>query len=120
MTGNMISGYNRFPASDFPRVAVSDRYGTVSMVWNDARQHPMGDIFLQSFTLGSGLHRIQNSPVRINSDATGGLHFLPALRYPDGNGNLPVSWYVRANANTSLTDVNAVDISPLATGPASH
>ncbi len=118
MDGNFIPGYNRFPGSDFPRVAVSDRNGTVSMVWNDARQHPMGDIFLQSFTLGSGLHRIQNSPVRINSDATGGLHFLPALRYPDGNGNLPISWYVRANANTALTDVDAVDISPLATGPA--
>src|SRR5216684_6623306 len=34
-----IPGYNRFPMNDFPRVAVSDAAGTVSMVWNDARQH---------------------------------------------------------------------------------
>ncbi len=34
-----IPGYNRFPMNDFPRLAVSDPAGTVSMVWNDTRQH---------------------------------------------------------------------------------
>ncbi len=119
MDANFIPGYNRFPASDFPRVAVSKRAGTVSMVWNDARLHPMGDILLQSFNLDS-LTGVQNRPVRVNADTSGGLHFLPALRNSDEDGNLPVSWYSRANANTTLTDVFAVTINPRATGPASH
>ncbi|HKW27428.1 MAG TPA: hypothetical protein VJN48_16705 [Terriglobales bacterium] len=101
-----IPGYNRFPMNDFPRVAVSDGAGTVSMVWNDTRQHGTGDIFLQSFSLGS-LTAVQSSPVRVNSKSdTGGWHFLPALRQADGNGNLNVSFYSRP-ANTSLTSVFA-------------
>ena len=101
-----IPGYNRFPASDFPRVAVSDPAGTVSMVWNDARQHPTGDIFLQSFDLGS-LTAVQSQPVRVNSSFdTGGWHFLPAVN-TSGKGNLAVSFYSRSSANTAITDVRA-------------
>lgn len=48
-----MPGYNRFPANDFPRLAISDRYQTVSMVWYDARLHAYGDIMLQSFKRGS-------------------------------------------------------------------
>src|SRR5207244_4702403 len=81
-----IPGYNRFPMNDFPRVPVSSRSGTVSMVWNDARQHGTGDIFLQSFNLGS-LTPIQSEPVCINSRSdTGGWLFLPAVRNADGSG----------------------------------
>src|SRR5438445_5853694 len=40
MEGAFIPGYNRFPMNDFPRLAVSGTSGTVSIVWNDARQHP--------------------------------------------------------------------------------
>ena len=102
-----IPGYNRFPASDFPRLAVSDPAGTVSMVWNDTRQHGTGDIFLQSFNLGS-LGLVQSAPVRINSrNDTGGWTFLPALRNADGQGNLDVSFYSRSSANTALTNVKA-------------
>ena len=102
-----IPGYNRFPMNDFPRVAVSDPAGTVSMVWNDARQHGTGDIFLQSFNLG-GLSLVQSSPVRINSRTdTGGWLFLPAVRNADGQGNLDVSFYSRSSANTALTNVSA-------------
>jgi hypothetical protein len=102
-----IPGYNRFPMNDFPRVAVSDPAGTVSMVWNDARQHGTGDIFLQSFNLGS-LTAVQSQPVRINSRTdTGGWLFLPAVRQADSNGNLSVSFYSRSSANTALTNVNA-------------
>lgn len=102
-----IPGYNRFPASDFPRLAVSDPAGTVSMVWNDTRQHGTGDIFLQSFNLGS-LSLVQSAPVRINSRTdTGGWTFLPAVRNADGNGNLDVSFYSRSSANTALTNVKA-------------
>src|SRR5439155_9154317 len=35
-----IPGYNRFPMNDFPRIAVSELAGTVSVVWNDARSNP--------------------------------------------------------------------------------
>ena len=102
-----IPGYNRFPMNDFPRVAVSAKAGTVSMVWNDTRQHGTGDIFLQSFNLGS-LSPVQSSPVRINSRSdTGGWLFLPAVRNADGKGNLSVSFYSRSSANTALTNVRA-------------
>jgi hypothetical protein len=103
-----ISGYNRFPGNDFPRVAVSDAAGTVSMVWNDAGRNPLGDIVLQSFSLGS-LARVQAMPVRLNSDSEiGTLHFLPALRNVSATGLLNVSWYDRRlNPSSALTDVYA-------------
>ena len=102
-----IPGYNRFPMNDFPRLAVSDSAGTVSMVWNDTRQHGTGDIFLQSFNLGS-LSLVQSSPVRINSrNDTGGWTFLPAVRQSGSNGSLNVSFYSRSSANTALTNVKA-------------
>jgi hypothetical protein len=102
-----IPGYNRFPMNDFPRLAVSDPAGTVSMVWNDARQHGTGDIFLQSFNLGS-LTPVQSGPVRINSRTdTGGWTFLPAVRQAGSNGSLNVSFYSRSSANTALTNVKA-------------
>jgi hypothetical protein len=106
MVAAFIPGYNRFPASDFPRVAVDSSAGTVTMVWNDARFDPLGDILMQSYALGT-LARIQSAPVRLNS-ATGGLHFLPALRNASAGGKLGVSWYERASANTALTNVSAV------------
>jgi hypothetical protein len=87
------------------------------MVWHDARQHGTGDIFLQSFNVGS-LTAVQSQPVRINSRTdTGGWLFLPAVRNVDGAGNLNVSFYSRASANTALTNVNAsLKVSPRTTG----
>jgi len=102
-----IPGYNRFPMNDFPRVAVSNAAGTVSMVWNDARQHGTGDIFLQSFSLGS-LSLVQSAPIRVNSKTdTGGWLFLPAIRNVDASGNLSISFFSRKSANTALTNLNA-------------
>jgi hypothetical protein len=111
-----IPGYNRFPMNDFPRVAVSDVAGTISMVWNDTREHATGDIFMQSFKLGT-LASVQTQPVRINRGSdTGGWLFLPAVRGTDGKGNLNVSFYSRSSANTALTNVNAsMAVSPLVT-----
>ena len=106
-----IPGYNRFPANDFPRIAVDPKARTVSMVWNDARRHPLGDILLRSYALGA-LTPIQSAPVVLNSDS-GGLHFLPAVRNASASGNLAVTWYDRSSANTALTNVRgAVGISP--------
>jgi hypothetical protein len=105
LDGAFIPGYNRFPANDFPRIAVDPAAGTVSMVWNDARLHPLGDILLRSFALPT-LDPVQPAPVVLNQDS-GGLHFLPALRNVSATGKLAVSWYDRSGANTAITDVRA-------------
>ena len=116
MDAAFIPGYNRFPMNDFPRIAVSDPNGTVSIVWNDARYHPAGDILLQSFDLNSLFPTpVQPVPVRINK-AAGGWHMLPALRNVDASGDLNISFYGRASANTAVTNVYAaIDVNPLAT-----
>jgi hypothetical protein len=109
MDGAFIPGYNRSPMNDFPRIAVSDAAETVSVVWNDARSNPSGDIVLQSFNLGT-LTPVQSAPVKLNNDktGTGAFHFMPALRNVDAQGNLNVSWYDRRlSPSTALTDVYA-------------
>jgi hypothetical protein len=112
MVAAFVPGYNRFPLQDFPRVAVSGPAGTVSMVWNDARFSPLGDILLQSFRLG-GLAPVQPAPVVLDNPQSGGVHFLPALRYATADGRLDVSWYARDSANTAVTSVDAaVGIDP--------
>ncbi len=106
-----IPGYNRFPANDFPRIAVDAGAGTVSMVWNDARFHPLGDILLRSYGLGT-LKPVQSAPVVLDTDA-GGMHFLPALRNASASGKLAVTWYDRASANTAVTTVKgAIGLDP--------
>jgi len=108
MDAAFVPGYSRFPGNDFPRLAVSDPAGTVSMVWNDAGNNPLGDVVLQSFDLAS-LTPVQSAPVKLDNDGiAGNLHFLPAVRNADANGNLNVTWYDRRlNPNTGLTDVYA-------------
>jgi hypothetical protein len=103
-----IAGYDRYPTSSFPRIAVSVRSATVSMVWNDARQSPLGDIVMQSFELGS-LEPVQDAPLKLNNDPfTGALHFLPALRNVDRRGRLAVTWYDRRrDPQSAKTDVYA-------------
>src|SRR5262249_3781238 len=101
-----VLGYNRFAANDFPRVAVSDRFGTGSMTGNDTRHHPLGDILLQSFHLGS-LHPVQTVPVVLDQPASGGVHMFPAIRTATRAGLLDVAWYSRASATTPNTNVDA-------------
>jgi hypothetical protein len=110
-----IPGYNRFPASDFPRVAVSSRFDAVSMVFNDSRDHPNGDVMLQSFRLGS-LARVQRTPTVLDRPHGGGVTFMPALRVANRDGRLDVAWYSRPSARTSKTAVKAaIGVSPLTT-----
>jgi hypothetical protein len=110
-----IPGYNRFPASDFPRPVVSDRYGTVSMVWNDTRHHPQGDILLQSFRLGS-LKKVQPTPVALDVPHHAGLTFMPAVRVANPDGTIDVAWYSRASASTADTTVKAaIGVNPRTT-----
>jgi len=115
MDAAFVPGYDRFPGSDFPRIAVSDPAGTVSIVWNDARSHPLGDILMQSFNLGTLV--ATGSPVRLNSD-TGGMHFLPGLRNTSASGKLNVIWYQRGSPNTTITNVKgALGVAPRNTTP---
>jgi hypothetical protein len=107
-----IAGYNRFPAADFPRIAVSSKFGDVSMVWNDARHHPQGDVLLQSFRLSS-LKKVQRFPTTLDSPHGAGVTFLPALRVANANGRLDVTWFSRASAGTANTSVAAaIGVSP--------
>lgn len=103
-----IPGYNRGTGNDFPRIAVSDSKGTVSIVWNDTRSNPQADILLQSLWLGS-LAPVQAAPVKLNNDTgIGTLHFLPSLRNVDAKGLLNVGWYDRRrNPNSAETDIYA-------------
>jgi len=121
MVATFVPGYNRFPVNDFPRLAVSDPSGTVSMVWNDARFHPLGDILLESFHLTS-LEPVQANPVVLDQPASGGLHMLPALRTATAAGLLDVTWYSRATPTTANTNVDGVlGVDPLTTvAPASN
>lgn len=110
-----IPGYNRFPLSDFPRLAVSNRSGMVAMVWNDTRHHPDGDVLLQSFRLGS-LAKVQRTPTVLDRPHNGGLTMMPALRVANRSGSLDVAWYSRASAGTANTTVKAaIGVSPAAT-----
>jgi hypothetical protein len=112
-----VPGYNRFPVNDFPRLAVSDHYDTVSMVWNDTRFHPLGDILLQSFH-GSSLVPVQAHPVVLDRPASGGLHMLPALRTATAAGRLDVTWYSRSTPTAANTNVDGVlGLSPVTTSP---
>jgi hypothetical protein len=102
-------------ANDFPRLSVSDRAHAVSMVWNDTRYHPYGDILMQSFELGS-LRRVQARPVVLDTPHHGGLTFMPAVRTATAGGLLDVSWYSRNSVTISDTTLNAaLGVSPRAT-----
>jgi len=113
-----IPGYNRFPMNDFPRIAVSDPQGTVSIVWNDARFRPLGDILLQSWKLGAALQPVQAKPAVV--DSRGAAHLLPALRLSNG-GALLVGWYERATASTAITTyAGALRVKPASTSSANE
>jgi hypothetical protein len=120
MDGAFIPGYNRFPLFDFPRIAVSVPANTVSIVWNDARTNPLGDILLLSYNLLTPSDRlftpVQRAPIRLNTVSAGNLHFLPALRNADPSGKINVSFYQRPNPNTAITDVwAALGVNPRTT-----
>jgi hypothetical protein len=115
MDAAFIPGYSRFPLSDFPRLAVSPRFGTVSMVWNDARHHPLGDILLQSFRLAS-LKRVQRWPTTLDAPHGGGVAFLPALRVANADGLIDVTWFSRSGTGTAWTGVvGAIGVNPRTT-----
>jgi hypothetical protein len=111
----VVPGYNRFLMNDYPRIAVSEAYKSVSLVWNDARDKPLGDILLQSFSLGD-LSPVQSSPVRLNRDnGAGDMHTMPGLKNTSSTGLLNVTWYDRrgSNADTGKTDIfGVINVNP--------
>jgi len=120
----VVPGYNRFQMNDFPRIAVSEPYKAVSLVWNDARNTPLGDILLQSYDLDS-LNYIQGSPVRLNTDDSfEDMHTMPGLKNASSDGLINVTWYDRRgqNAGTGKTDIyGALNVNPTTSStPASN
>ena len=117
MDAAFIPGYNRFPMNDFPRVATSDPSGTVTIVWNDARKRPTGDILLESYFLGTGFPTpVQGTffggpnPVKISNNTSPTFNMLPALRNDNTGGRLSVTWFDRRNSDAddrAFTDVFA-------------
>jgi hypothetical protein len=122
MDSAFIPGYNRFPMNDFPRIAISGKSNTVTIVWNDARK-PTGEILMQSYHLLTSRSRsftpVQSKPLRLNNNEGATWVFLPALRNADTSGLLDVVWFDRRNSNTrceACTDVYAaMHVSPTAT-----
>jgi hypothetical protein len=87
----VIAGYNRGIGNDFPRIAWDRATSRVVVAWNDASLHPLGDIWMRSFSA-----RLTNPSaiVRANDDSDFTLHFLPALSVRS-NGHICTSWYDR-------------------------
>lgn len=102
MDAMCIAGYSRCIGNDFPRVAVDGALGKVVFVWNDASQHPQGDIWLRALPMDLA---IQGGIHRVNDRADYSLHFMPALSV-GSNGAVNISWYDRrlGGADSTLTD----------------
>jgi hypothetical protein len=118
-----IAGYNRGLGNDFPRVAWNAFRGRLDVAWNDASLHPLGDVWVRSYSADlTGVGAIG----RANDGSDFALHFLPALSVR-ANGDVCTSWYDRSrfgpdSATTdyvgecrSKTNVPAVDF-PISTG----
>jgi hypothetical protein len=98
----VIAGYNRGTGNDFPRIAWNRAAGRVDVAWNDGSMHPLGDIWLRSYSAQLGN---SSSIVRVNDDSDYTLHFLPAIS-ARANGHICTSWYDRRlfGADSAHTD----------------
>jgi hypothetical protein len=92
LDGTLIAGYNRGTGNDFPRIAWNRAKDRVDVVWNDGSLHPLGDIWVRSYTPG-----LAGSSVigRANDGSDFALHFLPAVSVRS-NGRICTSWYDRS------------------------
>ena len=88
-----VTGYNRGTSNDFPRIAWDSSQNEVILVWNDASHHPLGDIFMRSFTTRFA----HTGPIeKVNDDNTGALHMFPAV-CARSDGSIVTSWFDRRN-----------------------
>jgi hypothetical protein len=92
LDGTLIAGYNRGTGNDFPRIAWNRVKHRVDVVWNDGSLHPLGDIWVRSYTAD-----LTGSSVigRANDGSDFALHFLPAVSVRS-NGHICTSWYDRS------------------------
>ncbi len=101
----VIPGYSRGTGNDFPRVAVDNAHRRVVFAWNDASNHPLGNIWLRSASLSLASLAATK---RVDDGATYALHFLPALSIRT-DGTVCTSWYDRrrGGATSTVTDYYA-------------
>ena len=98
----LIAGYSRGIGNDFPRVAWNRAAARVDVAWNDGSLHPLGDIWLRSY---SGQLGDPSAIAQVNDDSDFTLHFMPALSVRS-NGHICTSWYDRRRfgADSAHTD----------------
>jgi len=87
-----VTGFNG-TGNDFPRIAWNGTHNQVVIVWNDASNHPLGDIFMRAYAprFATAL------PIqKVNDDNTGALHMFPAVCVESG-GLIVTSWFDRRN-----------------------
>jgi hypothetical protein len=97
LDGAVIAGYNRGLGNDFPRIAWNPVKDRVDVAWNDASLHPLGDIWVRSFSADLSAASLIG---RANDDSDFTLHFLPALSVRS-NGHICTSWYDRRRFGTT-------------------
>ena len=91
LDATVIAGYNRGTGNDFPRIAWNRVSGRVIVAWNDASLHPLGDVWLRSYSASLGN---ASAIAQVNDDSDFALHFLPAVSVRS-NGHICTSWYDR-------------------------
>jgi hypothetical protein len=102
LDGECIAGYNRCIGNDFPRIVYDAPLARVIVEWNDASHHPLGDVWLRSYT---GSLSPATAVERLNDDSDFTLHMLPAVSVRR-DGSICSSWYDRRRwgATSALTD----------------
>jgi hypothetical protein len=102
LDGECIAGYNRCIGNDFPRIAYDAPLGRVIVEWNDASHHPLGDVWLRSYTNALAP---DSAVVKVNDDSDYTLHMMPAVSVR-GDGSICSSWYDRRlwGATSAVTD----------------
>ena len=91
LDATVIAGYNRGTGNDFPRIAWDRVNGRAIVAWNDGSLHPLGDIWLRSYSASLGN---ASAIAQVNDDSDFTLHFLPAVSVRS-NGHICTSWYDR-------------------------
>ena len=87
-----VTGFNA-TANDFPRVAWDSKRNQVVIVWGDASNHPLGDIYMRAYTTRFA----KAGPIeRVNDDDSGAVHMQPAVCVQT-DGSIVTSWYDRRN-----------------------
>jgi hypothetical protein len=91
LDSTVIAGYSRGIGNDFPRITWNHTNNRVVVAWNDGSLHPLGDIWLRSYssTLGN-----PSVIAQVNDDSDFALHFMPAVSVRS-NGRICTSWYDR-------------------------